>query len=171
MSLMSVCSSGLKVPRFECTEACWGLCPRLPICVRSGCWEVFRMLLCLPALAPHSFEVPSIQPVFTEHLCEPGVICGRCVSLSTWLQGVRPILGSAISGTGFEFLGGAGKSVVWVWSRAPWVTVPALPQMSYLILSKSLHLSGPQLTQPACLGRAGTALQCSVWKRVGVFGL
>lgn len=115
LSLMRVCSAGLKVPRFAhpvtCAEARWGLCLRLPICVRSGCQEVFRMLLCLPALTPHSFEVPSIQPVFTEHLCEPGVICGRCVSLCTWLQGVRPILGSAISRTGFEFLGGVGR--VW----------------------------------------------------------
>lgn len=129
------------------------------------------MLLCLPALAPHSFEVTSIQPVFTKHLCELGVICGRCVSLCTWLQGVRPILGSDISRTDLEFLGRAGKSVVWVWRRAPWVTVPALPQTSCLNLSKSLHLSGPQLTHPAYSGRAGTALQCSVWKLVGVFGL
>ena len=114
------------------------------------------MLLCLPALAPHSFEVTSIQPVFTKHLWELGVICGRCVSLCTWLQGVRPILGSDISRTDLEFLGRAGKSVVWVWSRAPWVTVPALPQMSCLNLSKSLRLSGPQLTHPAYSGRAHT---------------
>ncbi|OWK13341.1 PTK7 [Cervus elaphus hippelaphus] len=59
------------------------------------------MLLCLPALAPHSFEVPSIQPVFTEHLCaQAAVVFIKEPSSQDALQGRRALLRCEVEAPG-----------------------------------------------------------------------